>query len=333
MTGRLTRIPLLPGLYRPNDTMLWTVEGNVTSGDLDPAGANYSFLVANPTTPQLAYLPAEGNGRYGPRVEVLLQGIAQGVAVNLWRECEDQRFLVRGAVRRSGVESIVVTDSEAPFGRPVTYRAELLNPDFTSAGFTPGSEVILDQSIMGPDWGKSFVHNVLEPSRALEYVFTDGALKGLTQGHPGGLFDPDGAPAAIWVGGRSSGLVGVDVSGSTYTLDDYRTLSGMFGTRATPKVPILVFRTPPKLLLPPTLFAAVTSRSPVPQNVAWEGGEWVRWPLIASEVQAPFPGLAEPGVTLADLAVMFTTLAEAAEVYPTLLDAARDYSLVGLANN
>ena len=331
MTGRLTPVPLKPGLYQPNSSMQMTADGNYLSGDLEFSDGNYLFLVADATTPQLTYLPAEGNGRYGPRVEVLLQGLAPGGAVNLWRESGDQRFLVRGAVRRGGADSLVVTDSEVPFGRAVTYRVEMLNPDFTSAGFTPGTSVVLDRDVMGADWGKTFVHNVLEPSRALEYVFTDEALGALTQSTSGGVFAPDGAAYPVWVGGRSGALTGVNVAGSTYTLADYQILSGMFGTRATPKVPILVFRGPPELLLPPTFFAAITTRVPQPQNVAWGGGEWVRWAMVADEVAPPFPGLSEPGVTLADLAVLYPTLAEAAEVYPNLLDVARDYSLAGLA--
>lgn len=333
MTGYLAPDPQRAGLYLPNGTMVPTADGNYTTGNLieDPDNPGlYLFGPLDPTVPQLQYLPPLGNGSYGPRVEVLVREFPYEFA-NLYRISGGNRVLVRGGVQRPTSGGLVVVDSEVPFGVPVTYQAGVEFED-GSGVFTAASTITLDRSVMGADYGKSWVHNVLEPSRSLEYIFTGDALSALTRTNPGTTHTPE-AEMAMWMGAGQSGLQGVNVSGSTYTLEDHAILAGMFGTPQIRKLPILVFRGPPELLIPGTFFAVVPERSEVPHNVASGINEWVEWRMSADEVQPPFPGLAEPSVSWADVAARYPTASGYASAYPTFLDMSRDYSLVGLGDN
>lgn len=337
MTGRLQRNTQSSGLFIANRSMEPVGDGNFTPGDLveDPNNPGYFlFNVSNPTPPELTYLPAMGNGSYGPRVEVLIREFPYAIA-NLWRITDGDRVLVRGGVERQTSGGLLVVDSEVPFGVSVTYQAGVEFED-GSVVYSEATTITLDREVMGPDYGKAFVHNVLEPSRAMEHVFTGDALGALTSGNTGGTYTPEGAQRALWMGAGESGLYGVNLSGSTYTLEDERLFREMFGTRQVRKLPILVFRGPPELLLPGTFFAVVQERTRVPHNVASGLTEWVEWRMTGDEVEPPFPGLAEPVVTWSDIAARFpgpTGAVDYGDAYATFLDIARDYSLVGLADN
>lgn len=326
--GYLQPVVESPGLFYPNPTMQPTSDGNFFPGDLIRYDAN-SWLVLefDPTTPTLTFIPAQPPPGYGPRVEVLVTN-APPVAASgtLWRHAGGQRSRVRGAVRKSlasGAFSAV--DSEVPFDIPVTYVTEIFDADGNSLGF------LASESVTVPSNGDVWVHNILEPSKSIRWVFTDSALQALTEGNPGGTYTPEGQTLPRWVGGQSSGLIGVALNGSTYTLKDADAFGAMFGTREEPKVPILVFRGPPTLLLPGTFVTVIGSRTRLPQNVAWGGGEWVRWDIVGDEVEPPFAGLSEPVVELRDVEAVYDTLAQIEAAYSSLLDIARDYSLAGAA--
>lgn len=333
----LYKNPELQGLYVPHKSMALTPDGNHTSGELVLSTTHpgyFEFTGIDPSRPRLRYLPPVGG--YGPRVEVRVDWFRWDRA-NVWRIVEGRRSLVRGGVNRSTVGGLTIVDAEVPFGRPVTYQAGLEFED-GSGGFSPAETITLDESVMGADYGKVFLHNVLAPSRSIEYRPLAGAFGELKRSTPGDRYTPQGTGLPRWVGGTRSGLQNVDLSGYTGTLEDAATLERMLGDPYDPDdgtIPILCVRTPPLYRIPGALIVVVEESTARPLTQS-QSGTGTLWPLVGNEVEPPFLGLVEPAVTWADIAARFpgpTGAREYAAIYSSLKEMARDYSLSGLSDD
>ncbi|MDV3200016.1 MAG: hypothetical protein Q8889_02785, partial [Candidatus Phytoplasma australasiaticum] len=162
-----------------------------------------------------------------------------------------------------------------------------------SIGFTDSTSITLDVS-------EVWVHHVLEPSLAVRYNLTDKAAKSLTRGMVGSFLAVQSAPVPTWVGGRRTGLEGVDLAGWTETFADAAVLDSMLGTYEQPRLPIVVVRAPPAYQLPPTFIAVIElTRLPFDTHL---GGEWNEWAITATETNPPAVGLVEATLTWDDIA-------------------------------
>jgi hypothetical protein len=333
--GRLVADTAHRGLYRPNASMQVTANGNFTPGDLAESvkfPGYFEFEEVDPTVPQLTYLPPLGG--FGPRVEVFIEEMARP-RVDVWRTVAGRRSLVRGGVGRATGGGLLLVDSEVPFGVPATYQAGVEFED-GSADYSPPATITLDAATMGADWGKTFVHNVLGPSRGIEYRPLADAFGELNRETPGDLYTPQGRSKPQWVGGARSGLQDVNLSGYTETQLEADRLDRMLGNPDDPDdgtIPILVFRTPPSYPIPGT-FVCVVEKSSARPLARTQSGEGVLWPLVGTEVEPPFEGLSEPVVTWSDVAARYPEAADYAAAYPTInLHMSRDYSLSALTDD
>jgi len=321
------------GFEEPAGSMLYGV------GDVAPVGGGFystDGFVADPdreglfftgklatTAPILSFLPGDPVAHVAPRVEILgFLFPPAAVTATYYRSDGSRTWTVRGGVNRSVAGGVAVLDWEAPFGVPVSYRAELFNAAGLSIGFTDSASITV---VTDEVW----VQHVLEPSIAVRWSFTDRALAELSRPTAGGFAQVEGASVQKWIGSRRTGLVQVNLSGVTENLDDAAVFDSMFGTYEQARVPILVFRAPPVLRLPATFIAQVEvvrqpmSIATVPDFDVWE--------LVGTEVEPPAVGLVEATLTWDDLAAAYDTWDEVAAAYGSWLDASRDYSLAGLA--
>lgn len=275
------------------------------------------------TAPTLTFLPGNAANHVAPRVEVLARAFNSGAdTVVFYRADPTRTWTVRGGVSRSTAGGVALVDWEAPFGVPITYRAEMFDASGASLGFTDSASIILDIN-------EVWIQHVLEPSIALRYNLTNEALQELKHEQSGSFLSIQGAPVATWVGSRRTGLTGVDLSGWTDTFEDAGILASMLGTYEQPRVPIVVVRAPPVYQLPPTFIAVIElARVPFDTHV---GGEMNKWSMTASETNPPAVGLVEATLTWDDLAAAYGSWDEVAAAYSSWLDASRDYSLAGLA--
>jgi hypothetical protein len=317
--------PAGSGLFEPGDVA--AVAGGFYSADgfdEDPsAGGLYLMGKAATTAPVLSFLPGDPVRHLAPRVELVGTLFPpNAVTATYYRSDGSRTWKVRGGVDRSVAGGVALIDWEAPFGVPVMYRAEMFDENGVSIGFTDSATITLDVSDV-------WVQHVLEPSIAVLWSFTDRAVAELSRPTPGGFAQVEGAAVQKWVGSRRTGLTGVNLSGVTEDLADAAVFDSMFGTYEQARIPILVFRAPPLLRLPPTFVAQVDvvrqpmSIATVPEFDVWE--------LQGTEVEPPAVGLVEASLTWDDLAAAYSTWDEVAAAYGSWLDASRDYSLAGLA--
>lgn len=290
--------------------------------DPDKPGLYFTGPLAT-TAPALTFLPGNAATHVAPRVELVAREFAaNAVTATFYRSDGTRTWTVRGGVSRSVAGGVALIDWEAPFGVPVTYRAEQFDSAGLSIGFTDSASIILDTE-------EVWIQHCLEPSIAVRYNPTDKALEKLEHGQDGSFLTVLGAPVATWIGSRRTGLENIDLAGWTDTFEQAAILSSMLGTYEQPRVPIVVFRAPPKYQLPPTL-VAVIELVRVPFDTPF-GGEINKWSMTATETNPPAIGLVEATLTWDDLAAAYSTWDEVAAAYSSWLDASRDYSLAGLA--
>jgi hypothetical protein len=317
--------PAGSGLYGVGDVQslgggFYSTDG--FAADPDRPGLYFTGPLAT-TAPVLTFLPGDPGSHLAPRVEVVATLFESGaVTATFYRSDGSRTWTVRGGVRRSVAGGVALVDWEAPFGVPVTYRAEQFDAAGLSMGFTDSASIVLNID-------EVWVQHVLEPSIAVLWSFTDDAIAALERPAEGSFMQVEGAAVAKWVGSRRTGLTEVNLSGVTETLTDAAVFDSMFGTYEQPRIPILVFRAPPILRLPPTLIAQVrVVRAPMSIATVPDFDVWV---LKGTEVEPPAVGLVEATLTWDDLAAAYGSWDEVAAAYSSWLDASRDYSLAGLA--
>lgn len=317
--------PAGSGLYEVGDVQPLGGGFYSTAGFV-PDGSRSGLYLTGPlatTAPVLTFLPGDAANHLAPRVELVATLFAaNAVSATFYRSDGSRTWTVRGGVRRSVAGGVALIDWEAPFGVPVSYRAEQFDASGLSVGFTDSASIVLEID-------EVWVQHVLEPSIAVLWSFSNDAIDSLERPAEGNFMQVEGAAVAKWVGSRRTGLTDVNLSGVTENLTDAAIFDSMFGTYEQPRVPILVFRAPPVLRLPPTLIAQVqVVRSPLSIATVPDFDVWV---LKGTEVEPPAVGLVEATLTWDDLAAAYGTWDEVAAAYSSWLEMSRDYELAGLA--
>lgn len=292
-----------------------TFDSNVDGGD-----AATFFPIEGPTlTPQPAGTPV-------PNVQIVLDDVDPAtVAVNIYRVADGRTMLVRGGVRKYAVGGATVVDSEAPFGVPVTYRAEMFaDVDATeSLGFTDSSTTTLDVD-------RTWIHQPLTPTLCVSPVRLEKTASDLVRSSPGDTVYVQGAEFATRVGGQRRGLSDVPFELLTESLEDASALQAVFGEYGTTVPQVVCIRTPPPMRIPRVFFAAVDELHEVDFDVQY-GGTAITFTFTATEARPPAPGLIAASLRRIDLDVTYPTRAERAAAYLTRLERDSDYSLAGVA--
>jgi hypothetical protein len=288
---------------------------------LDGGDASTFFPIEGPTvTP----MPA---GKPVPNVQVLIEDVDPAtVVVNLYRLADGRTALVRGGIRKYAVGGASVVDWEAPFGVPVTYRAEMFSDDEAtqSLGFTDSTETLLDVR-------QAWFHQPLTPTLAFSPTMLWGTGLERTRTTPGDLVYPQGAEIGTWIGGQRQGLTDVPFSLLTDRegADAMQTVFGRYGTNTSP---VLCIRTPRDMRVPRTFYAVVPQVKESSLNRPG-AGEAVQFEFTATEARPPAPGLVAATLRRIDIDVTYPTRGQRAAAYLTRLARDSDYTLAGVAGD
>jgi hypothetical protein len=256
-----------------------------------------------------------------PRVLVQFSELVAGtVRVTVRRTAAGRTFDVRGGINLYAVGGVSILDLEAPFGIPVSYQAEQFDTNGLSLGFTTAQTVQLDVT-------DTWVTQPLSPVLAVSpLVFLNSAAT-QSRPSPGATVWTEGATVGRFIGGQRTGLQQTTLTFRMRTSADADEFDSMFGGYTTDFPSVLCIRTPPKVPLPPVLFAAC----PAPQRVQYGVGALITYDLTVDEVAPPAPGLVIPILRRKDIDAAYATRAARAAAYTTRLARDSDYSLAGLA--
>lgn len=299
-----------------------------------------SLTPVGPGLYSVAGLPAAGDRLYGievgdyaypaltpiPHVELTIFDLDPDcVTVTVYRTVKTRTLPVRGQVGVYAVGGRNVVDWEAPFGVPLTYRAEQFDADGVSLGYTPAFTTRLDV----PD---TWVQNPFDPASAQPVTVLTGAAATLPSPTPTDVYYASGSGIAVGISGQRQGLSGVPVPFLTDTEDAADAVRGMFGDPYTsPSVPpILVIRTGAgqNLRLPQPFYALIPEPIETPLDTHL-GGSATRWDCAATEVAPPAPALVAAVLSYADIDAAYGTYAAMDAAYASYLERDRDYSLIG----
>lgn len=294
---------------------------SVFDSALDGGDAATFFPVEGPTvTPQ-------PDGSPVPNVLVVIEDVdPETLVVNLYRIADGRTYLVRGGIRRYAVGGTSIVDWEAPFGVPITYRAEMFSDvDATqSLGFTEGTETLLDVR-------QAWFHQPLSPSLAFRPTMLWGTGLDRVRSTPGDLVYAQGAELATWVGGQRQGLAEVpfvlltDREGA----DQAQATFGRYGTNQSA---VLCIRTPKDMRIPRTFYAVVSQVKETTLNRPGVG-EAVQFDFTATEARPPAPGLVAAALRRMDIDATYPTRDQRAAAYLTRLQRDSDYTLAGVAGD
>ncbi|MBP1241748.1 hypothetical protein ABID92_000424 [Frigoribacterium sp. PvP120] len=283
-------------------------------------GGNAASVFTNvELVPRLDRAPVE-------RVEVTVTEILpDAVYVDIYRLAEGRSMLVRGGVRVYAVGGVTVVDFEAPFGVPITYRAEMFadQAGTASLGFTGSADTFLDVT-------STCVHQPLNPELAVWPIRLQATAEDVTRSTPGELVYTEGASVGTWVGQTRRGIEGLTFDLMTATQEEANTFQAMLGGYGLSNVAVLCIRTPPPMRIPRVFFGTVPELHELDVDVA-NGGTAVRFQFVSDEAQPPAPGLVTAILSRDDIDAAYPTREARAAAYLTRLDRDRDYSLAGLA--
>lgn len=288
---------------------------------LDGGEAGTVFPVAPPL------LTAMPDGGPVPSVEITLIDVEVGTrVVTLYRIADGRQFLVRGGIRKFAVGGAAVVDWEAPFGVPISYRAEFFADDdaTVSLGFSEAATVVLDVQ-------RAWIHQPLNPGLSVSPTMLWGTALERTRETSGDLVWTQGADVATWVGGTRRGAQDIaftllfDPAGA----DAFHRLLGGYSEQ---QPAVLCIRAPEAMRIPRTFYGAVPSVKETSLNRPGEG-EAVQIDFTATEVRPPAPGLVAALLRRMDIDTVYPTRAARAAAYLTRLDRDSDYSLAGAAGD
>jgi hypothetical protein len=291
------------------------------SGVLDGGNAFTVFPPAPPT------VVAKPNGAPVPSVQITLSDVAPGTqVVNLYRIADGRQFPVRGGIRKFAVGGASVVDWEAPFGVPITYRAEFFaDAEATiSLGFS-------DPVVVQLDVARAWIHQPLNPGLSVSPEMLWGTALERTRETPGELVYVQGAETATWVGGRRRGAQDVPFA-LLVDRDGADAFQALLGGYTQQQSAVLCIRTPSAMRVPRTFFATVSSVKETTLNRPG-GGEAIQVDFTATETRPPAPGLVAALLRRMDVDAAYPTRAARASAYLTRLERDSDYSLVGAAGD
>jgi hypothetical protein len=292
------------------------------SGTLDGGDA---FTVFPQAGPDVTPLP---EGSPVPSVQVRVTDVLPAtVTINLYRIADGRTALVRGGIRKYAVGGTSVIDWEAPFGVPITYRAEMFSDaaGTESLGLTSSSDTVLEVT-------DTWVQQPLNPYLSVRALRLQGTAASRVRTTPGDLVYVQGAEVATWIGSQRRGLsdsawdLYVD---STVDADRMQTVFGAYGTSQSA---VVCIRTPPPMRVPRTLYLAVDSLTETDVDVQ-NGGEAVRYTFTGTEARPPAPGLVAATLRRDDIDAAYPTRAERASAYLTRTDRDSDFTLAGVAGD
>ncbi|WIB25809.1 hypothetical protein [Curtobacterium sp. MCSS17_015] len=263
-----------------------------------------------------------------PSVQVSVADVLpETVAVDLYRIADGRTALVRGGIRKYAVGGTTVIDWEAPFGVPITYRAEMFSDaaGTQSLGFTSASETFLEVT-------DTWVQQPLNPGLSVRALRLQGTAADLVRVTPGDLVYVQGAELATWVGGQRRGLSAVAWDLLVDSTVDADRMQAVFGAYGTSQSAVLCIRTPPPMRVPRTLYLAVSELHELDVDVAF-GGETVRYTFTGTEARPPAPGLVVATLRRMDIDAAYPTRDARASAYLTRNDRDSDYTLAGVAGD
>ncbi|ROS62209.1 hypothetical protein EDF38_1312 [Frigoribacterium sp. PhB160] len=285
--------------------------------------ANASTSLYYQTSPQLVpkvdRSPVE-------RVEMTFREVLPGATyVNVWRVADGRTMEVRGGLRRYAVGGFPLIDYEAPFGVPITYRAEMFTDDTmtVSMGFTETAVTVLDAK-------QPCVHQPLNPAVAVWPRAMAGTAADVVRRTPGELVYVEGAEVGTWLGQQRRGAEGVDFNLLTESIADADLFQSVLGRYGESSGAVVCIRIPPPMRIPRTFFGTIDELHEVAFDVARDGGA-VMFTFTANEARPPAPGLVPALLRRDDVDAAYPTRAERASAYLTRLDRDRDFTLAGLA--
>lgn len=296
-----------------------------TSGAYDVVGLTgtgdrlYDFEVGDYAYPVL--LPV-------PHVELTIFTLDPAtVTITVYRTAAKRTTVVRGQVKVYAVGGRNVVDWEAPFGIPVTYRAEQFDVDGQTLGFTTPFSTQLDVE-------DTWVQNVFEPAKGLKITAAADWGKNLSRPIPTETYWASGGGLGVAISGQRRGLVDAPLPFLTWGEADADRIRSMFGDPYTTPTttPVVCIRIPgsANMRLPRPLYAVVAD----PQEVLLDAKTGLtRWECTGTEVAPPAPALVAPILTLADIDASYTSLGQLDSTYLTLFDIDKAYSLSGTATD
>lgn len=262
-----------------------------------------------------------------PFVDVAFTGLPGSVnTITVYRLVGGTPRLVRGGLRKYAVGGATVADYEAPFGIPLTYRAEMFDISGYSLGYTSNITTSLNVA-------ETWIHNPLDPSTGVAVTMEGAAVSKLTRPTAVDVRYPIGRGLGTAVSGQRRALADVDLSFLTFTDADADRVEAMFGNPYDdfPLPPVVCVRTGvgKKMRLPQPLHVACDIDG-LPLDGS-QAGSTIQWAVTGQEVIPPAAGIIAPDYTLADLDAAYSTLADIDAAYLTLLDIDRAYGLAGYA--
>lgn len=246
--------------------------------------------------------------------------------ITVWRDDGTRWSEVRGALRVPVAGAWSGVDWECGFNRATSYRVEQFDSGGLSLGFLPATSVTLSVE-------SSWVHNVLAPKAGVPVMLTDAALRSVDRPYDAEVVFARGASYGTAVGSTRRGLVGVNLTMVTDTLDQADRVQALLGSPGNELPPVLCFRKGSNesvARIPHTVFVHTPSISEVEFNVRL-GGEVVTHEMVATEVRPPARHLSTPLLTLTDLDAFYATLGDIDADNLTLGDIDRRWDLAGYA--
>lgn len=289
---------------------------------VDGGDAATFFPIEGPTlTPQPQGSPV-------PSIQVVLDDVDPAtVVVNLYRIADGRTAMVRGGIRKYAVGGTSVVDWEAPFGVPVTYRAEMFSDaDATqSLGFTDSSVTTLDVT-------DTWVHQPLNPGLSVRAMRLQGTANEQIRVTPGDLVYAQGAELATWIGGQRRGLSSSPWDLLVESTTDADRMQAVFGSYGSSQSAVVCIRTPPPMRVPRTLYLAVAELHELDVDIP-VGGSAVRYQFTGTEARPPAPGLVAAALRRIDIDVTYATRDQRAAAYLTRLERDSDFTLAGVAGD
>lgn len=256
-----------------------------------------------------------------PRVEVTFASVdAATVTATVFRSAVGRTFRVRGGVAVAAAGGFTLVDTEAPFGVPLTYRAEMFDVGGVSIGFTDTAVVVLD-------FDGTVIHQPLDTTRAVQVdpsVEWGGSVEWSAAGRS---VRPMGRTVPVWIGdGGVGGAERVPLVFVTESAGQEDAFRSVVGGPDDPQVQVACVRTSTPLGLPQPFFARADWRRLTEPDEAW-GETIVRWGGTALEVSPPAEMVFTALLKYSDLEGAFSTYSALEAAYLTYLAMESDFSL------
>ncbi|MEV4737190.1 MULTISPECIES: hypothetical protein [unclassified Microbacterium] len=260
-----------------------------------------------------------------PRVEVFFPSFDAGTAtVTVYQLSDGIERELRGAVNAPTGGTLSRIDFEAPFNRPVSYRAMQFDAAGQQLGFTPTASATVPSR-------KSWMHNPLDPQGAIKVEFGPESAPRIVRPTPGVVSRPKGRRVGVLLSEPRQGIVGLQLDVRTTSDADADAVQAMCGDRGKP--PVLCIRLGSEesaMRVPQPLYLSALS-APEIEIDRRLGGNEISHQIEGDEVAPPIPGLFVPLLTRADLNAFFATRAALNAGGLTRADINRRYDLAGAA--